>query len=41
MSPKSINKALDVIGEDYDLKLHEWKHKISSYMIQKKDAVKE
>ena len=41
MSPKSINKALDVIGEDYDLKLHEWKDKISSYMIQKKDAVKE
>ena len=31
MSPQSINKALDVIGEDYDLKLHEWKDKISSY----------
>lgn len=41
MSPKSINKALDVIGEDYDLKLHEWKDSISSHMMQKKEAVEE
>ena len=36
MSPKSINKALDVIGEDYDLKLHEWKDSITSHMVKKK-----
>lgn len=41
MSPKSINKALDVIGEDYDLKLHEWKDSITSHMVQKKEAVEE
>ena len=29
MSPKSINKALDIIGEDYDLQLHEWKDSIN------------
>ena len=39
MSPKSINRALDIIGEDYDLKLHEWKDYISSHMMQKKEAV--
>ena len=41
MSPKSINKALDLIGEDYDLKLHEWKDSIASHMVQKKEAVEE
>ena len=41
MSPKSINKALDIIGQDYDLKLHEWKDSIISHMLQKKEAVKE
>ena len=41
MSPKSINKALDVIGEDYDQKPHEWKDRISSHMLQKKEAVEE
>ena len=38
MSPKSINKALDLIGEDYDLKLHEWKDSITSHMVQKKGS---
>lgn len=41
MSPKSNNKALDIIGEDYDLKLHEWKDSIISHMVQKKEAVEE
>ena len=41
MSPKSINKALDIIGEDYDLKLHEWKDSIISHMVRKKEAVEE
>ena len=36
MSPQSINKALDIIGEVYDLKLHEWKDSITSHMVQKK-----
>ena len=39
MSPKSINKALDIIGEVYDLKLHERKDSITSHMVQKKEAV--
>ena len=39
MSPQSINKALDIIGEVYDLKLHEWKDSITSHMVQKKEAV--
>ena len=38
MSPKSINKALDIIGEDYDLKLHKWKDSIISHMLQKKGS---
>ena len=41
MSRKSINKALDIIGEDYDLKLHEWKDSIISHMFQKREAVEE
>ena len=41
MSPKSINKALVIIGEDYDHKLHEWKDSIISHMLQKKEAVEE
>ena len=41
MSPKSTNKALDIIGEDYDLKLHQWKDRISSHMSHKKQAVEE
>ena len=41
MPPKSINKALDIIGEDYDLKLHKWKDSISSHMVQKKEAAEE
>ena len=41
MSPKSINKALDIIGEDYDLKLDEWKDGIISHMLQKREAVEE
>ena len=39
MSPQSINKALDIIWEVYDLKLHEWKDSITSHMVQKKEAV--
>lgn len=34
MSLKSINKALDVIGEDYDAKLHDWRNDISRHISQ-------
>lgn len=30
---KSINKVFDIIGEDYDFKLYEWKDGILSYMV--------
>ena len=32
MSPKSINKALDLLGDDYDLPLHNWKDSITRHL---------
>lgn len=32
MSPKSINKALDLFGVDYDLPFHIWKDNISDHL---------
>lgn len=32
MSPKSINKALDILGVGFDLPLHNWKEEITSHL---------
>ena len=32
MSPKSINKALDLLGEDFDLPRENWKDDITSHL---------
>lgn len=34
MSPKSINKALDLLGIDYDLPLQKWKDKITDHLTK-------
>ena len=35
MSPKSINKALDMLGADFDLSLKDWRQNISEYLSKK------
>lgn len=41
MSPKSVNKALDLIGEDYDAKLHEWKDRVFQNLSEKVETIQE
>lgn len=32
MSPKSINKALDLLGAGFDFPLHNWKEEINGHL---------
>ena len=35
MSAKSLNKALDMLGADFDLSLKDWRQNISEYLSKK------
>lgn len=41
MSPKSINKALDFLGEDYDLPLQMWKENSTKFLKKSCELARE
>ena len=41
MSPKSINKALDLLGEDFDLPIKNWKGDITAHLEKCSKLVRE
>ena len=41
MSPKSINKALDLLGEDFDLPIKSWKGDITAHLEKCSELVQE
>ena len=41
MSPKSINKALDLLGEDFDLPIKNWKGDITAHLEKCSNLVQE
>ena len=41
MSPKSINKALDLLGEDFDLPIKNWKGDITAHLEKRSKLVQE